>query len=60
MGDALEYANTTMTLGLVQTVQGLSYERLKELNESRTDDYDGLKQEWDISQDVDWRISEIE
>jgi len=55
--DAAAYTNSKKILGLMQTVEGLSYEKLSALNASRKTNYDKLKQEWDIlQQDFDWEI----
>jgi hypothetical protein len=57
--NASEYADTKIGLGLAQALEGLSYDKLAELNDSRHTDYSRLKQDWGIAQinDFDFRIS---
>ncbi|MBW2995047.1 hypothetical protein KY312_01740 [Candidatus Woesearchaeota archaeon] len=55
--NATTYTNSKKILGLMQTVEGLSNEKLNTLNTSRKTNYNQLKQAWNIQQqDFDWEI----
>jgi len=57
--EAVKYKNTKKILGLMQTIEGLSYEKLTQLNQSTSTNYSQLKESWAIPtvNDFDWRIS---
>jgi len=57
--NVIKYTNSKIVLGLMQTIKGLSYEKLSKLNQSRSINYSKLKESWDIPQinDFDWSIS---
>jgi hypothetical protein len=53
------YTGTRIELGALQTLTGLSYDKLVQLNQSRRTRYEELKSEWGISavNEFDWRVS---
>ncbi|MBW3011566.1 hypothetical protein KY311_00100 [Candidatus Woesearchaeota archaeon] len=53
-----EYVNTRIELGALQKLQGLSYEKLKQLNNSRSTNYEQAKSDFGIApiNDFDWRV----
>lgn len=57
--DIMPYTKTRIELGAMQEITGLSYEKLKQLNQSRITEYDQLKSEWavPVTSDFDWRVS---
>jgi hypothetical protein len=55
-GEATKYTNTKIIQGMMQPIKGLSYEKLEELNQSRTDNYTALKESWGITGEFDWKI----
>jgi hypothetical protein len=55
---ALDYKKTQIIFGMLQKVEGISYDKLKKLNTSRANNYSGLKESWELSQNsnFDWKI----
>jgi hypothetical protein len=57
--NATRYTSSKIAFGLMQKIEGLSYEKLELLNQSRNANYEKLKEDWGIEsvRDFDWRVT---